>query len=398
MANDPTKPGPAPGPVQFSKSTRKRRRRLHPSIRAALDALNRRELPKGIDAVVLQSGRVRWRASEPAGERGRRSWSPLYDTLDDALRHQSIYREERAKADPQRDALTLKQCVDLAIQQMRDKGRREGSISWFRECANVWLKYFGGDRAPATISPSDVKAFVAARRREVSASSLAHYRRSLLTLRKHGGPDLLRGVGDIWPMVEEVEMQFFPLARVREMVEQIRGSGHPLAEQDADVVGLLAATGWRRGELVRLRVGDIDLDARRAWIIGKRRREHVPLSTGAAETLARMISRTDGEAESSVLPGGEEAVRRAMNRARRVVKEPRLGAHALRHSFVAALVDAGHNIDQIRKLSRHRSLAALGRYLHSAKPDRDALEAVDPLAKRPSGRKSKVAHGLRVVS
>lgn len=394
MASRPSKPGAEPG---SPTSKAKRRRRMHPAVRAVLDALNRRELPKGINAVVLRSGLVRFRASEPSGIRGKRTWSPLYTTLDDAIAHQSIYNEERAQVDVQRDSATLQQLVDLAARNMLNKGLRPDTIGWFRETSAVWLKFFGPDRSPSTVTPTDVEAFVDARRSKVSPSRLAHFRRSFQALRKHtakdkipgSGTDLLRGVGDIWPAVEEVEMTFFPLRRVREMVEQIRSSGHTLAEQDADLVALLAATGWRRGELVRLKVGDVDLEQRLAWLVGKRRHEHVPLGTGAVDVLESMIARTDGQPDSPIVPGGEEAIRRAMARASRATKEPKLTAHALRHSFVSALCAAGHSVDVVKGLSRHSGLASLRRYIHIGPQSAAALDSINPTAKPKPKRAAK---------
>lgn len=380
---------------------------MHPNLRELLDKLGRNKLPTGISAIVLRSGLVRFRVSEPSGERGRAGWSPLLDTLQDAEDYRAAYLRRLKEADLQRDTLTLGQAVDVAVTRMRQAGLRAGTIEWFDECSRVWLPFFGQDRMPAEILPSEVAEFVAQRRRKVSGSSVLHYRRSLAMLKKYAGFDLLRGVDPtVWPRVERREATFFPLERIRQAIEQIRSRPHPLARHDADVVALLAATGLRRSEAARLRVRDADLQERRLWIQGKSRNEYVTLSDGAAESVRRLIERTAGEsgdADRAVIPGGADAIVRVFKRAASVVKEPGFTAHAMRHSLVAALFATGADVAQVRKLSRHSTISALDRYVHTSKADLNALNAVDPLgtSKAKAGRtnkaRAKAVRPLRVV-
>jgi integrase len=75
---------------------------------------------------------------------------------------------------------------------------------------------------------------------------------------------------DTWPQVEQDQMHAFSLEETRRLLAKIQKAS-PI---NADLVGLLFATGWRRAELARLTVRDLNLQVAEAWIVGKKKRQH----------------------------------------------------------------------------------------------------------------------------
>jgi integrase len=151
---------------------------------------------------------------------------------------------------------------------------------------------------------------------------------------------------------------------------------------DRDVFGLIAHTGLRRGEVLALRVGDVDLGAepsltlRRAISAGEmsttksKRNRRIPLTADAVEILER---RCEGRKPTElVFPGrgghpmDGDALGRRFIRARDTagLKDTDLTLHDLRHTFGSLLARAGYGAVEIQQLLGHSDLQVTQRYLH----------------------------------
>ncbi|WP_168797473.1 tyrosine-type recombinase/integrase [Neolewinella litorea] len=154
--------------------------------------------------------------------------------------------------------------------------------------------------------------------------------------------------------------------------------------QDHLMLALLYQTGLRRAELIALRRRDVDLDRRKLRVRGKGDKERMlPFGTGLAELFDRAqhlrpeppSDDTDinltGESDSLFITerGKRLYPKYVYNRVRRylsgVTREEKKSPHVLRHSFATHLTEGGADLNAVKELLGHASLAATQLYTHS---------------------------------
>ncbi|MCP9236006.1 tyrosine-type recombinase/integrase [Lewinella sp. JB7] len=141
--------------------------------------------------------------------------------------------------------------------------------------------------------------------------------------------------------------------------------------QDHVMLALLYQTGLRRSELIGLRDGDIDLGRRQLRIRGKGDKERiVPFGTGMALLLDRMLLLRGGAAPLfQTERGGALYPKYVYNRVVRylsgVTAEEKKSPHVLRHSFATHLTEGGADLNAVKELLGHASLAATQVYTHN---------------------------------
>jgi len=191
------------------------------------------------------------------------------------------------------------------------------------------------------------------------------------------------------PTIANWRLSSLPAYLPPEQVERIVGAAEPttpMGRRDRAILLLLARLGLRAGDVVGLRLADIDWQAGTLLVGGKGRRAcRLPLPQEAGDAILAYLAdgRPDvaddhiflrllapiGKLESSAAVSF--VVRRAAGRAG--VKMPGGRAHVLRHSLATALVRKGMPLPTIRVLLRHRSEETTAHY---AKVDVPALRKV----------------------
>ena len=146
--------------------------------------------------------------------------------------------------------------------------------------------------------------------------------------------------------------------------------------RDLTIVTMFYATGVRRSELVGLRLQDLDLDNRMIKVLGKRKKErYIPLLPELIKQLNLYLdfraSLFSGNATELFLTEKgdkiyETLVYRIINNyfseaSSKVKKSP----HILRHSFATHLLSHGANLNSVKELLGHSSLASTQVYTHS---------------------------------
>ena len=144
---------------------------------------------------------------------------------------------------------------------------------------------------------------------------------------------------------------------------------HPTGVRDRAILLLLARLALRAGDIVALRLGDIDWDRAEIRVSGKSRHEAVlPLPQDAGDALHAYIAtvrpRVDEEkvflciqapwralTESSIV---SSLASRALDRAGVKTFASR-GAHVFRHSQATSLLRSGATLDVVQALLRHTS-------------------------------------------
>ena len=148
----------------------------------------------------------------------------------------------------------------------------------------------------------------------------------------------------------------------------------PVAGRDRAMLLLLARLGLRAGDVVALRLGDIEWERGRLRVVGKGRREtRLPLPQDAGDALLgyleaeRPAAATDHvflTARPPIHPlrssGLRDVVCRAIGRAG--VQAPSRGTHVLRHSLATRLLREGATLDAIGAVLRHRDVNTTALY------------------------------------
>lgn len=178
------------------------------------------------------------------------------------------------------------------------------------------------------------------------------------------------------PMELEVHYQRAPQrvpvtltpAEVSRLLEAVRN------QRDRTAMEVAYATGLRLGEVLHLKVGDVDsgrMILRVDQGKGKKDR-NVMLGPALLETLRAYWKRYRPKVwlfpgQNPSRPVHPTMIQRAFIQAKRearIVKQ--VSFHSLRHSFATQLLESGVNVRTIQSLLGHRSLGTTQRYTHVA--------------------------------
>ncbi|MEH6681966.1 MAG: tyrosine-type recombinase/integrase [Sediminicola sp.] len=148
--------------------------------------------------------------------------------------------------------------------------------------------------------------------------------------------------------------------------------------RDKLVLELLYATGIRRAELIALKMGGMDLESHTIKVLGKRNKERLIPLLGSTIALLEQYLAHRGTLENIVddkyvflLESGkkmyENLVYRIVNKylgevSSKVKKSP----HILRHTFATHLVNKGADLNSVKELLGHSSLASTQVYTHNS--------------------------------
>jgi site-specific recombinase XerD len=148
----------------------------------------------------------------------------------------------------------------------------------------------------------------------------------------------------------------------------------PVARRDRAMLLLLARLGLRAGDVVGLRLGDLEWEQGRLRVVGKGRREtRLPLPQDVGDAILgyleieRPAAATDHvflTARTLIRPIGASGVHDVVARAieRAGVESPSRGTHILRHSLATRLLREGATLDAIGALLRHRDVSTTALY------------------------------------
>ena len=144
--------------------------------------------------------------------------------------------------------------------------------------------------------------------------------------------------------------------------------------RDRAILELLYASGIRRAELAGIRLADVDLAERTIRVTGKGNKERVVVINRAAaaaiEAYLRVRPRSAdpalflGRTGAALTPKHVWRIFRDIYRVSGVQKHA--SPHTLRHSFATHLVENGVDLETVRELLGHESLATTGVYLQLA--------------------------------
>ncbi|CAA0258785.1 Tyrosine recombinase XerC [Tenacibaculum maritimum] len=167
----------------------------------------------------------------------------------------------------------------------------------------------------------------------------------------------------------------FTKEEVNQVIDNISKEESFVGTRDRLIVELLYSTGMRRIELVNLKETDVDIYSKTIKVMGKRNKERIiPLLPSVFETLKKYRKLKNKIAikinDLLITEKGnkiyETLVYRVINTyfssvSSKVKKSP----HILRHSFATHLLNQGADLNSVKELLGHSSLASTQVYTHN---------------------------------
>lgn len=266
------------------------------------------------------------------------------------------------------------------------------AVGWIIFARRLLSEKFGDKPVKlAQFNANDVIAFVQRHARRHGSSytrKLVVSTRSFLRYLHYKGlhpQDLSTAVPKVarWKLSELPK--YLPADQVRRVLKACDRST-PLGRRNYTILLLLARLGLRAGEVIRLKLDDIDWEQGCLMVRGKAgRAAQLPLPADVARAMARYIRRDRPRCACRALfirgyapiqgLGGAGAIANIVFDALKAagVKSARTGAHLLRHSLATDMLSRGASLDEIGEILRHRSVDTTAIY---AKVDLNALRSL----------------------
>lgn len=258
--------------------------------------------------------------------------------------------------------------------------------------------YHGSDANPQQASFHDIRAWLSDLNQSgVQARSI---NRKLASLRSYYAFLVQRQIISINPTLKIKSLKTperLPKFVSQADMEQVfttskEGKPSTLGEwRELLVPELLYGTGMRLSELINLTFKDIDLDVKQLRVLGKRNKPRViPLTAHLAQYLQEYaLWRTANPATQPYIILTDAGLQAYPMLIQRLVKAKLLlthtskkTPHVLRHTFATHLLHAGAELNGIKEVLGHSSLAATQVYTHNSMEQLKLAHALHPRSKR----------------
>jgi integrase/recombinase XerC len=163
--------------------------------------------------------------------------------------------------------------------------------------------------------------------------------------------------------------------------------------RDRMLLELLYETGVRRAELINIKFGDVDMDASQLKVTGKRNKQRlIPFANRLKEVMINYTDirkkaiendseyffvRKNGKPLSAAIV--YQIVRKRLSDVPMLAKR---SPHVLRHSFATSMLNNGAELNAVKELLGHNSLASTSVYTHITFEELKKMYHAHPRAKK----------------
>jgi site-specific recombinase XerD len=268
---------------------------------------------------------------------------------------------------------------------LRAAGKQPKTLRVYGDAARLLIDFFIANGMPTEadkITREHVETFILDQVERYAPATANQRYRSLAQLFKYlveEGEISNSPMGKMKPpTVPEIRVPVLSTEELRKLLAVCDGRTFE-TRRDTAIIRLLIATGMRAGELIGMRLFDLDRDAQVAFVVGKARRPRAcPYGAKAAQAIDR-YQRARGRhshAASEWLwlgnKGGltDSGLRQMMERRGIQAGIPGLHPHQLRHTFAHEYLAEGGNEGDLMMLAGWKSRQMVGRYGASAAAQR----------------------------
>lgn len=275
--------------------------------------------------------------------------------------------------------MNLSQAYEMFMQEQKFRGNSQETISYYKICLNMFIDYCGSD---LDVSDLDVILFKGyqlylSENKDIKRVSVRTYSRAVRVFYRYlYFEDIIDININKLKLIKADKEVIMPLTDIE--VKQLLNSFEPLTflgERDKLMCMLMLDCGLRRGEVVKLKLSDIDKSKRTMIINGKGSKQRiVPFGKTVKNQLMRYLAlRTEKPCYSDSLfltierePITANTIKMLFQRLKSSSGISRLYPHLLRHTFATNYIIQGGNLEVLRVLLGHSSISITQIYIHLA--------------------------------
>jgi integrase/recombinase XerC len=180
------------------------------------------------------------------------------------------------------------------------------------------------------------------------------------------------------PKAPKKVVRVVPEAAMQNLLEKVEFPSNYWGLAQKTIIEVFYATGIRLSELINLEVDDVQFSAKQIKVMGKRKKERlIPLTDDLAQSLSHFNEQRAVYFNNAISPyffltqKGEKLypklVYNTINYYLRIVSGiDQASPHVIRHSFATHMLNRGADLNSIKELLGHSSLAATQVYTHSS--------------------------------
>jgi integrase/recombinase XerC len=181
----------------------------------------------------------------------------------------------------------------------------------------------------------------------------------------------------IVPKFQNPLPEFYSPAEIINLFDNIVFQSDLIGARDKLIFHMFYLTGIRLSELINLRIRDIDFSLQQISVTGKRNKQrNIPISKSTLEIIENYLSIREKELGNSsndffiVRENGEKMYPRLIQRLAekyfsQVTTSEKTNPHKLRHTFATHMLNNGADLNAVKELLGHASLAATEVYTHN---------------------------------
>jgi integrase/recombinase XerC len=181
--------------------------------------------------------------------------------------------------------------------------------------------------------------------------------------------------GVVLPKLKKLLPTFVEESKMNILLDQVDFQTDDFSgKRDKLIVELLYCTGMRLSEMVNLTISNVDLRENAIRVLGKGRKERIiPISLSTAATIKEYLAYRIPSEENYLLITDKSAqlyeqfvYRTVKKYLGLVTTHQKRSPHVLRHSFATHMLNNGADLNAIKELLGHASLAATQVYTHNS--------------------------------
>lgn len=275
--------------------------------------------------------------------------------------------------------MNILKAYEMFMQEQRFRGNSPETISYYKICLNMFMDYCGRD---LDIEDLDIILFKSyqlflSENKDIKKVSVRTYSRAVRVFYRYlFFEDIIDININKLKLIKADKEVIMPLTDTE--VKQLLNSFEPLTflgERDKLICMLMLDCGLRRGEVVNLKLTDIDKNKKTMIINGKGSKQRlVPFGKTVKIQLIRYLSMRSKKPcsfDSLFLtverePITANTIKMLFQRLKSSSGISRLYPHLLRHTFATNYILQGGNLEVLRVLLGHSSISITQIYIHLA--------------------------------